>query len=422
MSDKKHKCDHCDYKHKYLNRVQQHLWIKHNINTNNKYKLFECDNCDFKTKHNGCLGLHKWIYHDINTYNKYKLHECERCGYKTKHPGHFKDHVKKMHTDHLIEYNCNICIFKSKYLSSLDLHNWIEHNINKSNRYKIHKCSQCDYTDKIKGNLEKHLWCVHNINTNSKFKYYECGHCEYKFKSNGRLNRHLWYVHNININGKYKFYKCDHCEYKFKSNDDLKIHIENVHDTGDKVCDYCRGNCFRRRPYKDKNMGKVNICNKCYRKVTGYECRAEEDMVNCLKNNKIISPFIVSTDKIINNDSCNTKRRPDILLSSGDLHIIIECDEKQHQHYSPICESGRIDEILDEFKSGKVVFIRWNPDYYKVEKEEKKLNRKERLNKLEETIINISYNPPKEHIKIIYMFYNQDNPVIVDRWNKEFIY
>jgi hypothetical protein len=102
--------------------------------------------------------------------------------------------------------------------------------------------------------------------------------------------------------------------------------------------------------------------------------------------------------------------------------MIVECDEKQHKSYSPVCESGRIDEILDEFKSGKVIFIRWNPDYYKVEKGGKKLNRIERLDKLGDVLVNITKNIPKDHIKIIYMFYDKDNPVIVDRWNKEFVY
>jgi len=216
----------------------------------------------------------------------------------------------------------------------------------------------------------------------------------------GHLTRHLWQVHDI---GNGKIFTCDHCDGKFKRNGDLKRHLENVHDIGNKVCQYCTGNCFRLRLYKDKNTGQVKICSKCYKKATGYTCRAEEDMVKFLRNHEIFSKYIVSTDKIVANDSCNTKRCPDTLMSSGDQHIIVECDEKQHIHYNPSCESGRIDEILDEFKSGKVVFIRWNPDHYKTKKGIKKLNRKERLKKLEETIINITKNPPEDHIKVIYM-------------------
>ena len=454
MSEKNHKCEHCAYSGKYKNRLEIHMWNKHDINTDNKFKIFECDLCNFVTKHNTCLGLHKWITHDINTDGKYKLHECAKCDYKTKHPGHIKDHIKKRHTkNEAKQYNCSICSFTSKYLSNLDLHNWTDHNINKNGRYKIHQCSKCTYHSKIKGSLEKHLWQSHGINVDGKFKMYQCEHCESEFKNNRKLerhlwtnhnintdgkfkmhkcvhcelefkttcklNRHLWTNHNINTNGKFKTHKCEHCEYEFKTNDDLKRHQENVHDIGNKVCQYCTGNCFRLRLYKDKNTGQVKICSKCYKKATGYTCRAEEDMVNHLRNHEILSKYIVLTDKIVANDSCNTKRRPDTLMSSGDMHIIVECDEKQHRHYNPSCESGRIDEILDEFKSGQVVFIRWNPDHYKTNK---KLNRKDRLKKLEKTIINITKNPPVEYIKVIYMFYDHDNPVIVDRWTKEFIY
>lgn len=344
---------------------------------------FKCDNCNDKFRYKCHLDWHLWIKHDINPNNKYKMHKCDHCA------------------------------FESKNIRSLNRH---VRNIHRVGKYKIHRCNYCTYESTEKGNLKEHLFTQHDIGCG---QIYKCDHCDFKTKYNRSLKTHLYTQHNI---GNGKIYTCEYCTYETKTKGHLMRHYELVHDLGDKVCGYCQGNCFRIRSYKDKNVGKVVVCNKCYKKVTGYKCRAEEDMIKFIENHDILQNFIVSMNKIIKHDSCNTKRRPDILLSSGDLHIVIECDEKQHQHYSPICESGRIDEILDEFKNGKVVFIRWNPDHYKVYKSVKKLNRAERLNRLGVTVMNIIDNQPKEHIKVVYMFYNKDNPVIVNRWNKEFIY
>jgi len=127
-------------------------------------------------------------------------------------------------------------------------------------------------------------------------------------------------------------------------------------------------------------------------------------------------------DKILAHDSCKTRRRPDLLLSSGRLHIVIECDEKQHKYYSPECEWGRMDEIIDEFKTGKLVFIRWNPDNYGQPEGEKRKVRKERLEMLLELSREITSNPPPDPILVYYMFYDRGNPVIAKRWKTHFIY
>lgn len=379
-----HKCSKCDKKFDRKSKVSEHLWFVHNVNNGN-FKMHKCVECKKEYKSKSHLHQHLWLVHDVNK-------------------GNFKIHT------------CHICAKKHKMKYQLNQHLWYVHDIN-NGKFKTYCCNKCNYKCKSNSHLNQHKWSVHNINDGHRHTY-NCVKCMYNCKSKNRLNQHLWFCHNIN-NGSFSTYKCDNCYYECKKNSYLNKHLECVHDIGNKKCNYCQGNCFILKQYKDKNSGQVKICRKCYKKVIGYKCRAEEDMVKFIENHKKLKDFVVSKDKIISNDSCNTKRRPDILLSSGDLHIIIECDEKQHRYYNPICESGRIDEILDEFKTGKVVFIRWNPDYYKVKK---KLNRKERLEKLGKVIENLTNDPPKEHIKIIYMFYDQDNPVIVDRWNKEFVY
>ncbi len=225
--------------------------------------------------------------------------------------------------------------------------------------------------------------------------------------------------------GNGKVFKCSQntCAYESKIRSNMQRHLEAIHDVGTLVCDYCIGNCFKRILHHDINAGKQYICRKCYKKATGYECRAEEQMVETIKSNPLLGPYIVSKDKIVAHDSCDTRRRPDLLISSGDLHMIVECDENQHRYsnYTPTCEWGRIDEILDEFKEGKVVFVRWNPDNYTVPKDIKRKTRKERLEMLVNTLIYLAQNPPSDLISIYYLFYNEDNPIIANRWKKYFI-
>ncbi len=285
------------------------------------------------------------------------------------------------------------------------------------------RCDQsiCNYVAKTHENLTSHLWQVHTI---GECKYFRCDQddCDYVSKTKGSLKTHLWQVHTVGNGTLFRCYQ-DDCDYVCKINSTLRVHLENVHDVGTLVCDYCVGNCFKRILHHDINVGKQYICRKCYKKVTGYESRAEEQMVQAIKSNMDLSPYIILKDRIVAHDSCNTKRRPDLLLSSGELHMIVECDENQHRHsnYTPTCEWGRMDEMLDEFKEGKVVFVRWNPDRYTVSKGEKRKSREERLKMLVNMLVYLAQNPPSDHIAIYYMFYDRDNPIVADRWKTQFI-
>ena len=84
----------------------------------------------------------------------------------------------------------------------------------------------------------------------------------------------------------------------------------------------------------------------------------------------------------------------------------------------PECESGRIDELLDEI-DGRAIII---PHKYKPPTQAKQKTLKERLTMLKILILNLVSKTDwkdDETILIYYMFYNQDNPVITNRWTKK---
>jgi len=153
----------------------------------------------------------------------------------------------------------------------------------------------------------------------------------------------------------------------------------------------------------------------------------EKQMSEFLKKDREIDPYITLEDKIIRGDSCRTRRRPDLVISGiGDLNFLVECDENQHGGKNYSCEEGRMDEIFDEFKSGKIAVIRWNPHGYKKDGVRIKTPIKKRLIMLKDLIKKIARDShklkDKHHIMFYYMFYNEDNESICKRWEKTLIY
>jgi hypothetical protein len=103
--------------------------------------------------------------------------------------------------------------------------------------------------------------------------------------------------------------------------------------------------------------------------------------------------------------------------------MVVEIDEHQHQGYDKRCEEGRMNEILDEIPDGYVSIIRWNPHKYKTEGKQK--NKKERMEILVNLIIKISemgLKNDEDLIRQYYCFYDKDNEIICNTWNRKFIY
>ena len=149
----------------------------------------------------------------------------------------------------------------------------------------------------------------------------------------------------------------------------------------------------------------------------------EKTVVDYIKEH--LSHIDIITDKRI--DGGCSKRRPDILIDVGFQIIIVEIDENQHSDYDCSCENKRLMELSQDVGFRPIVFIRFNPDSYKINNKKitscwhinklgiyqinkKKTNEwNDRLKNLKDTI---EYWIQPQHkidktIEIIHLYYNQ---------------
>jgi hypothetical protein len=72
-----------------------------------------------------------------------------------------------------------------------------------------------------------------------------------------------------------------------------------------------------------------------------------------------------SYDRIIDGGDCG-KERPDFVFDFESKIVIVEVDEFQHQERACDCEQTRMVNICSSYLGVPVVFVRWNPDPFKM--------------------------------------------------------
>lgn len=183
---------------------------------------------------------------------------------------------------------------------------------------------------------------------------------------------------------------------------------------------------------------KTHLCNtRIENKYKGYCLRCfiynfpESELIRNYgtKESKIVE-FIKKNFKELNitynkqTGGCSN-RRPDILIDCLTHVIIVEVDENQHKvnGYTPECDKTRINELFTDFADRPIVFIRFNPDGYKINNkkypscfeytEDKGLIKADikiltpRLTKLQDEINDNLINIPNELITTKYLYYDQ---------------
>ncbi len=87
---------------------------------------------------------------------------------------------------------------------------------------------------------------------------------------------------------------------------------------------------------------------------------------------------------------------------------IVECDEDQHGHYPIGCDAGRMLNIFAEVmkrgdRAGKIRFIRFNPDAYKLDGEKQKTLQCDR----HAALLQVLNTEPEQQFSVVYLFFDR---------------
>ena len=115
----------------------------------------------------------------------------------------------------------------------------------------------------------------------------------------------------------------------------------------------------------------------------------------------------------------------DFIIIFNACLFFIECDEDQHRQYDVICENDRMNKCINSlFIEGNrlpIVFIRFNPDTYRINNIIQKIKIQDRYNQLYKFMIEFKPNKP---VSVKYLFYNEiDNKLEILKdplYDKEF--
>ena len=141
------------------------------------------------------------------------------------------------------------------------------------------------------------------------------------------------------------------------------------------------------------------LCVYCKPNSTIRQKTDEMIVVNYLKENAVDFIHNKSVGYVCGN------YRPDVKIDAGTHVVIIEIDEDQHKQYDEICENTRMLNIHQAIGL-RCVFLRYNPNVFRVNNKVKIVQKQKRLKILLENIKKYMEQIPEDEITVYRLFYN----------------
>ena len=168
-------------------------------------------------------------------------------------------------------------------------------------------------------------------------------------------------------------------------------------------CQYCAAEINYNEQFCSSCKRYIELGNKTVKSHT------KELTIKMLLKTNFENEF-VSHDMIIDN-ACS-KRRPDFVLNAPWGSMIVEVDEFQHMrnNYPCACEISRMKQIYFDCGVQHLLFVRYNPDKYKLLETtlrcESKNNREKYLVRYIKEQLVINNKPSWGNLGVVYLFYD----------------
>lgn len=157
-----------------------------------------------------------------------------------------------------------------------------------------------------------------------------------------------WVNTNYHSKSLYRLYELNHAQ------GDIVIERIGKHEV--LLCKLCQ--------FADADKDCDGLCNGCFDHSFPTKSKFKSKEHSFMLPLQELYPEIVHNRKV--SDGCSV-RRPDGFLDLLTHVIIIEIDEHQHRKYNVECENRRTCEISQDIAHRNCIFIRLNPDSYKLE-------------------------------------------------------
>ena len=108
--------------------------------------------------------------------------------------------------------------------------------------------------------------------------------------------------------------------------------------------------------------------------------------------------------------------RPDFVYELDSHVVVVEVDEQQHAKPGYACDAARMLDIFGAYGGTPVVFLRFNPDGFKIGGVTKRTTLPTRLRQLETQLRAALEQPPPRQLTIVRLFYDDPQGTVAASW------